>query len=352
MSRPAFRLADLAERIGGTVAGDPDTSIDRVASLASAGPGAIAFFAGGGRASELAATRAAAVIIAPADAERFAGHRLVIGDPYLGFARVSQILNPPPAALAGVHATATVDRTATIAASASIGPNVVIGAGSTIGAGVVVEAGTVVGERCAIGDDTRLHPRVTVYPGVRIGARCIVHSGAVLGADGFGFANERGAWVKIPQVGTLVIGDDVEIGANTAIDRGALDDTVIEDGVKLDNQIQIGHNCRIGAHTAMAGCVGIAGSTRIGKHCMIGGAAMIAGHLEIADRVIVAGGTLVSRSISEAGAYAGPFPFDSQKRWQRTAVHLRNIGALVDRVKTLEARLDITRTDRQNRETG
>lgn len=339
MSRPAFRLAELAERIGATLAGNPDTPIDRVASLVAAGPGAISFFTGGRRDAELAATRASAVILTEADAARFHGDKVVARDPYLGFARVSQILNPPPTALAGVHSAATVDRTASVAASASIGPGAVIGAGVTIGADVVVGPGSVVGEGASVGAGTRLHANVTVYPGVRLGARCIIHSGAVLGADGFGFANERGAWVKIPQVGTLVIGDDVEVGANTTIDRGALDDTVIEDGVKLDNQIQIGHNCRIGAHTAMAGCVGVAGSTRIGRHCMIGGAAMIAGHLEIADRVIVAGGTLVSRSIDEAGAYAGPFPFDSQKRWQRTAVHLRNIGDLVDRVKALEARL-------------
>lgn len=336
MQRRVYRLAELAERFGGVLAGTPDAPIERVASLAGAGPGAIAFFTGSGRGEELAATRAGAVILAERDAARFAGDKIIAPDPYLYFALVSQLLNPPSTSVPGVHPTAVVAASARIDESASIGAHVAIGEATEIGANAIVGAGTAIGARCSIGEGARLAARVTVYDDVRIGARSIVHSGAVLGADGFGFAPQAGRWVKIPQIAGLSIGMDVEIGANTCIDRGALDDTVIEDGVKLDNLIQIGHNCRIGAHTAIAGCVGIAGSTTIGRHCMIGGAAMIAGHLTIADRVVIAGGTLVSRSIDTAGPYAGPFPFDEQRRWQRTAVHVRNLDALVERIKALE----------------
>lgn len=345
MQRRAYRLAELAERFGGVLAGDAAATIDRVASLTAAGPGAITFFTGNGRGDELAATRATAVILAERDAPRFSRDKIIAADPYLYFAQVSQLLNAPARPAAGVHPSAAVAAGAQIAPSASIGPHAVIGAGTVIGANASVGAGSVIGRDCVIGEDVVLAARVTVYDAVRIGARTIVHGGAVLGADGFGFAPRDGTWVKIPQVGGLEIGEDVEIGANTCIDRGALDATVIEDGVKLDNLIQIGHNCRIGAHTAIAGCVGIAGSTTIGRNCMIGGAAMIAGHLAIADRVVIAGGTLVSRSIAAAGQYAGPFPFDQQRRWQRTAVHVRNLDAWVERVKALEARARAAEND-------
>lgn len=350
MPAPGVRLGELIERLGGELRGPADRYIDRVAPLASAGPSAIAFFVSGGASTAaLEATRAAAVILSPADAERTSAARILTQNPYLYFARVSQILNPTELPAPGVHPSAVVDPSASVSEAATIGPQAVVGPGVRVAARAVIGPGVVLGANVAVGEDTVLHAHVAVYAGVHIGVRCIVHAGAVIGADGFGFAPDRGSWVKIPQVGSVVIHDDVEIGANTTIDRGALDDTVIETGVKLDNQIQVGHNCRIGAHTAIAGCVGIAGSTRIGRNCMIGGAAMISGHLEIADRVVVAGGTLVSRSIDESGTYAGPFPFDKQRRWQRTAVHLRNIDALVERVKALEDRLGRVDGERPSR---
>jgi UDP-3-O-[3-hydroxymyristoyl] glucosamine N-acyltransferase len=229
---------------------------------------------------------------------------------------------------------------AAVPVSASVGANVSIGAGASIGENVVIEANCVVGPNCVVGDDSWLHANVTVYAGCRIGARAIIHSGAVIGADGFGFARDSdGSWVKIPQIGGVVIGDDVEIGASTTIDRGALGDTVIEDGVKLDNQIQVAHNVHIGAHTAMAGCVGIAGSAWIGRRCTFGGAAMILGHLEIADDVNVSSGTMVAKSITKAGTYTGWVPFLEHAEWLKNYSRLRHLDALADKIRALEARL-------------
>jgi UDP-3-O-[3-hydroxymyristoyl] glucosamine N-acyltransferase len=336
MARPHFRLSELATRLGAERLGEADPLIRQVASLATARADEISFFNKGAFEAQLAATAAGAVIVAPDDAGRTTRPRLAIANPYLAFARVSQWLNPVAPSQPGVHPSAVVDPSAAVDAGATVGAQAVIGASTRIAAGAVVGTGCVIGDDCVVGAGTVLHARVTLYQGTRIGDRCVVHSGAVIGADGFGFANDRGRWEKIPQIGCVVIESDVEIGANTTIDRGALDDTLIATGAKLDNQIQIGHNCRIGAHTAIAGCVGIAGSTSIGAYCMIGGAAMIAGHLSITDRVIIAGGTLVSKSIAVAGAYAGPFPFDTQKQWQRTAVRVRNLDDLAARVAALE----------------
>jgi UDP-3-O-[3-hydroxymyristoyl] glucosamine N-acyltransferase len=314
----ALTLAEIASRLGGRVAGDAATVIRQVASLEEAGAGQIAFLMGAKHRAKLVATRAAAVILSPAEENLTTRPRIVCDNPYAYYARVSQIFNPLVVQEPGVHPSAVV------ASDARLGARVSIGAGCVIGAGV------------SIGDDTCLYPRVVVYPGCSIGARCIVQAGAVIGADGFGNAREAGRWIKIPQLGSVRIGDDVEIGANTTIDRGHLGDTVIEDGARLDNQIQVGHNTRIGAHTAVAGCVGIAGSADIGRRCTFGGAAMVLGHLRIVDDVHVGAGTMVSRSILKAGEYAGFFPIDESKAWARNAVHIRHLGDLTDRIRVLE----------------
>jgi UDP-3-O-[3-hydroxymyristoyl] glucosamine N-acyltransferase len=314
----ALTLAQIASRLGGRVVGDPDVLIRQVSSLQAAGPGQISFLVGPAFRSQLAGTRASAVVLG-ADAESLTTlSRIVCDNPYAYIARVSQLFNPPFTQPAGVHASAVV------ASGVKIGERVSIGPGCVIGEGV------------SIGDDSCLYPRVVVYAGSRIGARAIIHAGAVIGADGFGMAPEDGRWVKIPQIGGVVIGDDVEIGANTTIDRGAMDDTVIGDGVKLDNQIQIGHNCRIGAHTAMAGCSGIAGSTTVGSGCMIGAGARILGHLSICDGARVSAGTVISRSIRRPGIYTGLFPADEHGAWMRNAAVVRRLARLVKRVRALE----------------
>ena len=301
-------LGEIVARLGGRVAGNPDTLVHQVASLDAADAKEISFFTGSRYRAKLAATRAAAVVLGPEAESETHLPRIVAENPYAYFARLSQLFNPLVLQPPGVHPSAVVPSTAKLGARVSIG------------------AGCVIGEGVAIGADSTLYPRVVVYPGCTIGARAIIHAGVVIGADGFGIAEEEGHWVKIPQIGSVRIGDDVEIGANTTIDRGAIDDTVIEDGVKLDNQIQVGHNVRIGAHTAMAGCVGIAGSADIGRHCTIGGAAVILGHLRIVDHVNISAGTLVSRSILKPGTYTGVYPFDEHSSWARAAAELRRKG--------------------------
>ncbi|OGA86680.1 MAG: UDP-3-O-(3-hydroxymyristoyl)glucosamine N-acyltransferase [Betaproteobacteria bacterium RIFCSPLOWO2_12_FULL_66_14] len=318
-----FTLAQIASRLGGRIAGDPEILISQVGSLERAGRGQIAFLSNPKYRSKLAATRASAVILA-ADAEAHTAlPRIICDNPYAYFARVSQLFNPRTTQPEGVHPSATV------APSAQLGARLSVGAGCVVGDGV------------AIGEDSCLYPGVVVYPGCRIGARAIIHSGAVIGADGFGIANEGGHWVKIPQIGAVLIGDDVEIGANTTIDRGALEDTVIESGVKLDNQIQIGHNCRVGAHTAIAGCVAVAGSADIGSHCTIGAGALILGHLSICDHVHVSADTVISHSIRKPGTYTGMFPADDNESWARNTAVVRHLAALADRVRELEKRLKI-----------
>ena len=266
------------------------------------------------------------------------GATLVAPDPYLYFARLTQWwaarTRPQPAA--GIHASAVIEAGAQVHATATVGAQAFIGAGARIGAGAVIAAQACVGAGAVVGEGTRIGPRAVFEFGCRIGARGIVQPGAVIGADGFGFASDAGRWVKIEQLGAVRIGDDVEIGANTCIDRGALDDTIIEDGVKLDNLIQIGHNCHIGAHTAMAGCTGVAGSTRIGRHCTAGGSAMILGHLEIADHVHISAATVVSRSIRKAGHYTGFFPIDDNAAWEKNAATLKQLHALRERIRALE----------------
>ncbi|HXQ31369.1 MAG TPA: UDP-3-O-(3-hydroxymyristoyl)glucosamine N-acyltransferase [Steroidobacteraceae bacterium] len=331
-------LGQIAARFGLVLRGDPAARIARVADLEEAGPGSLSFLADPRHRRFLATTAASAVVLDAASAADCPVAALISDNPRASYARIACWLHPPAPLVPGVHPTATVAAGATIAASAEIGAHVVVGHGARIGERVLVGPGSVVGARAEIGADTRLAARVTLYPGVRIGCRGLVHAGAVIGADGFGIAQDRDGWVKVPQLGSVRIGDDVEIGANTTIDRGTIGDTVLEDGVKLDNQIQVGHNVRIGAHTAIAGCVGISGSTTIGRRCMIGGQAGIAGHLEIADDVVVLGQSLVSHSLAKAGTYASAVPVSEAGAWRRVVARLRHLDELFDRVRRLERR--------------
>jgi UDP-3-O-[3-hydroxymyristoyl] glucosamine N-acyltransferase len=329
-------LRQLAERCGAELSGDGDVLIDRVATLDAADKGAIAFLSNRKYRGQLGSTRASAVIVAPSDAPATALPKLVAANPYATYARVAAILHPAGASTPGAHPTAIIAAGARVAASATIAAHAVIGERTAIGERAYVGAGTVIGEDCSLGDDCVLHARVVLYAHTQVGRRTIIHSGAVIGADGFGMAEEGGRWLKVPQIGRTRIGDDVEIGANTTIDRGAIGDTVIENDVKLDNQIQIGHNCRIGAHTAIAGCVGIAGSTTIGRDCKIGGAAMISGHLEIVDGTIVSASTGVFDSIQLPGVYTGTFPALPHRQWQHVAAVTRRLRSIAERLRVLE----------------
>ena len=343
---PNMRLADLAARVGAKLEGDGDVLVSRIGTLERAGPGAIAFLANPKYRSLLDATQASAVIVAPEIAPATRLPKLVSRNPYVTFAKVATLLNPARERASGTDPSAVVDPSAQIAATAAVGPLAVVGAGVTVGERSRVGAHCVLGEGVAIGDDVLLHPQVTIYADCSIGPRTIIHSGAVIGADGFGLAEDAGRWLKIPQVGRVVIGADVEIGANTTIDRGAIEDTVIEDDVKLDNQIQIAHNCVIGAHTAIAGCAAIAGSTRVGRNCKIGGAAMLNGHITIADDVTIAAATPVMASIADAGVYTGIFPSSPHREWKRIALALRHLHQMSQRVAALEQALAADREPR------
>ncbi len=335
------RLAELVERFGGRLEGDPGIEVARIAPLDRAGAADISFLSNSRLRAAAAHSRAAALILAPLDepevAATYAGARIVTHNPYAYFARTAQYMCAPGAApVPGIHVTAFVHARARVPPTAFIGPHVTVEEGATVGPGAVIDAGCYIGRDASVGEGTHFFANVTFHARCVIGARGIVHSGAVIGGDGFGFAVDGGVYIKIPQTGRVVIGDDVDIGSNTAVDRGALDDTVIGDGVKLDNLIQIGHNCRIGAHTAMAGCVGVAGSANIGSHCTFGGAAMINGHIDIVDNVHVTAGTLVPNSITEPGRYTGFYPMAPNAEWERNAALLRNLSAMREKIKVLE----------------
>lgn len=332
-------LGELAEAVGGEVRGDRDCRIARIATLDGAGDGDIAFLAHRKYRKMLAVTHAAAVIVRAEDAVDCPVHALVVRDPYLAYAKVAALLHPQPAIVPGVHPSAVIAASAKIDASVQIEAHCVVGAGCEIGAGVFIGPGSVLGENCRVGAHSRLMANVTICSETTLGSRCLVHPGVVLGSDGFGQANENGRWQKIPQLGRVAVGDDVEIGANTTIDRGALGDTRIEDGVKLDNLIQVAHNVVIGAHTAIAACVGIAGSTKIGRHCAIAGGVGIVGHLEIADRVTITAMSMVTKSITEAGVYSSGTPLQENSAWHRNAVRMKQLDELAKRVRELEQRL-------------
>lgn len=338
-SRREYSLHELTSVLGGEVVGDANTRISRVGTLENSDNQSISFLTGERFLHQLPHTQAGAVILAAAHRNASSLPRIVCGNPYAYFARVSALLNPAVPAKPGVNPSASLAVSAAIGAHVSIGPNVVLGEDVRLGEGVVIGANCVVGDGVVIGNGSRLFPNVTIYNGCSIGARSILHAGVVIGADGFGIAIDDGRWIKVPQVGAVVIGDDVEIGANTTIDRGAIDNTVIEDGVKLDNLIQIAHNVHIGQHTAIAACTGIAGSANIGRRCQIGGAVGIAGHLTIADDVNISAKTLVTKSIAEAGTYTGAYPFEANRAWRRNAAQIRHLDELVKTVKHLEKRL-------------
>ncbi len=340
-------LGALVEALSGefqaTFSGDAQRHIDRLAPIEAAGPCDLSFVSHPKYTSKLAASEAGCVIVSPALQEVAAlrGDFIVVADPYRYFARVTQLwklqhCRPVPV---GIHPTAWVDPSAQLASSASVGAFAFVGAQAVIEEGVHLGEHTVVAAGVHIGRHTRLAARVSVGQDCRIGERCILHSGVVIGADGFGFAPAGGRWEKIEQLGAVRIGHDVEIGANTCVDRGALDDTVIEDGVKLDNLVQIGHNVHVGAHTAMAGCVGVAGSARIGAHCTVGGGAVVLGHLSLADHVHVSAASVVTRSITKPGHYSGFFPIDDNASWEKNAATLKQLHALRERIKQLEAQI-------------
>lgn len=328
MSNIHHIAAALAERFGLTLRGDGERRIDGVATLARAQAHQLAFIANPRYRGQLAQSDAGLVVMSEDDADGYAGDALIAKDPYVAFAKIAALFDHRPAVASGVHISAAIDPSADISSEASIGPFVSIGARSRVESGAVIGPGCIIGEDCTVGAGTELVARVTLVRRVRLGRRVLIHPGAVLGADGFGLAMEHGRWLKIPQLGGVVIGDDCEIGANTTIDRGALDDTVLEEDVRLDNQIQIGHNVRIGAHSAMAGCSAVAGSATIGRYCLIGGGAGILGHLEVCDRVVITAMSLVTNAIREPGEYSSGTPLMDNRSWRKSAARFKQLDAL------------------------
>jgi UDP-3-O-[3-hydroxymyristoyl] glucosamine N-acyltransferase len=331
-----IKLGELAAQFDCDLLGDPDVTIDNVAGLQNAGPASLSFLSNPKFRKQLAETRAAAVVLRAEDAEVSPVASLVSKDPYADYARMATVIHPPPRFAAGVDASAVVAAGAQVAASAHVAANVTIGERSTIGDNVYVGPGTVIGPDCSVGDDSRLIANVTLVRDVRLGRRGILHPGVVIGADGFGNAMTPEGWVKVPQLGGVRIGDDVEIGANTTVDCGAIDDTVIEDGVRIDNLCHIGHNVHIGAHTAVAGMSGISGSAIVGKRCMLAGQSGIVGHIRICDDVVVGGKAVISKDIKEPGVYAGTFTAELAAEWNRKVARFRRLGQLIERVNKLE----------------
>lgn len=331
-------LGELVGKLGGELVGDPDISIRQIATLDKAGEGDLAFLANPKYRTALESSRASAFILSPKATGLTDRPRILAADPYLYFARAAQWFNPPKRPAVGIHESAVVS--SVLPASVSVGPNAVVGEGCEFGENCVIGPGCLIGDGVRIGADAWLHAGVKIYSGCVLGVRAIVHSGAVIGSDGFGFARDADKhWVKIPQIGRVVIGDDVEIGANTTIDRGALDDTVIGNGVKLDNLIQIAHNVHVGGDTIMAGHSGIAGSSHVGERVMVGGQAGIAGHLLVGDDIVVSAGTIVTKSLDKPGVYTAMLPQMPHADWVRNFAHLRRLDAMADRVRELEKKL-------------
>lgn len=332
-------LKEIAGQLGGELLGVGDVLIRQVAPLERAGEGEIGFVAHLKYRKLLEATQAAAVVVPPALAEATTLPRIVIGDPYLYFARLTRLLHPERRPAAGIHPSAVV--LSELPASVSVGANAYVAADCRIGENVVIGAGCTIAEGCTVGEDSLLHARVSLYADSHVGRRCILHSGCVIGSDGFGNARRPdGSWEKIPQIGRAILGDDVEIGANTTIDRGALDDTVIENGARLDNLIQVAHNCRIGENAALAGQVGMAGSSTLGKRVMVGGQAGIMGHIEIGDDIVVSARSFISKSVAERGVYTSAIPSQPHAEWLRNAVHLKHLDEMADRIRLLEKKLN------------
>ncbi|NMD50116.1 UDP-3-O-(3-hydroxymyristoyl)glucosamine N-acyltransferase [Shewanella sp. DNRA4] len=333
-------LKELSLILDGVVQGDETLVINSVATLEHATAGQISFLANSKYRAQLESTQASAVLLSAKDAPDYPGTALVVKDPYVGFARVAQLLDTTPKAAMGIHPSAQIDPSAQLGEGVAIGANVVIGANVILGENVQIGAGTVIGQDSIIGSNSRLWANVTLYHNVHLGQDCIIHSGAVIGSDGFGYANERGQWVKIPQTGGVRIGDRVEIGANSTIDRGALGHTEIHNGVIIDNQVQVAHNDIIGENTAIAGSTTIAGSVTIGKYCIIGGNCAIAGHLSIADGVHISGATNITGNMREPGLYSSATVAMDNKTWRKNTVRFRQLDELFQRVKTLEKNLN------------
>jgi len=336
---PSYTLSQLAATLGGEIRGDASTLLEGVASLERADSTRLSFVVSAKHLATATASAAGALIVPTALADKLDRPRLVSANPHAAFARAATLFNPEPELQGGVHPSASVHPGAQVAADAEIGPNVVIGADCIIGSACRIGAGCVIGAGTELGRDCRLYPNVTIYPSCSLGDRVILHAGCVIGSDGFGLAWQGDRWLKVPQVGRVVIGDDVEIGANTTVDRGALDDTVIGNGAKIDNLVQLAHNCTVGEHTAIAGCAGIAGSTKIGSRCLIGGAAMILGHIEICDGVTVSGASFIGKSIKAPGVYTSTQPHMPHDEWLKNAAQLRHLAAMRERIRALEKKL-------------
>jgi len=332
MGGQAYSAEELASRFGLQVHGDGSVVVQGVATLANATADTLGFLANPRYRGQLAASQAGVVVMRADDASDYPRTALLAKDPYAAFAKISALFEPAPNRSPGIHASAVVDPSAEVHPDAFVGPHVAIGARCRIASGAVIGPGCVIGDDCEVGEGSELIARVTLVVRVRLGKRVRVHPGAVLGADGFGLAMDAGRWLKVPQLGGVVVGDDCEIGANTTIDRGALEDTVLEEDVRLDNQIQVGHNVRIGAHTAMAGCAAVAGSAKIGRYCLIGGGAGILGHLEVCDRVVITAMSLVTHSIREPGEYSSGTPIMENRAWRRSAARFKQLDSIARRL--------------------
>ncbi|KZN48821.1 UDP-3-O-(3-hydroxymyristoyl)glucosamine N-acyltransferase [Pseudoalteromonas luteoviolacea] len=331
-----YTLSQLAEHLGATLEGNPEQPIVKIATLLNANEQEVAFLANKKYRSQLESTHAGAVILSADDADYFSGNKLVCDNPYVAYAKLAQYMDTTPAAASSVHSTAVVDESASLGQNVKVGANAVIEAGAVIGDNVEIGAGCFIGKHARIGAGTKLWANVTIYHEVEIGEHCLFQSGSVIGSDGFGYANESGEWVKIPQIGTVIIGNRVEVGACTSIDRGAIDNTIIHDNVILDNQIQIAHNVEIGYGTAIAGCSVLAGSVKIGKYCQIGGMVAVNGHNEVCDGVVITGMSMVTKGISKPGIYSSGMPHTTNKEWRKNIAHLRNLSDFKARIKALE----------------
>ena len=333
-------LADIAELVGGQLVGDSKRQIDGLAPLPLATKPKISFLSDRKLRKELAKTQAGAVLLKPEDAESCSVDHIMVEDPYLAFAKVSHLFDPEPRPSANIHPSAVIAADVSLGDGVAIGPGAVVESGCVLGDGVIIQANSVVGEQCRIGARSRLYPNVTLYHGVTLGEDCLIHSGTVIGSHGFGYANSQGNWHKIAQIGGVRIGNAVEIAANCAIDRGALGDTVIADGVKLDNLVHVAHNVEIGAHTALAGQIGISGSTKIGAYNMAGGQCGFAGHIETSDGCIFTGQAMVTKSIKEPGMYSSGVPAIGNKEWRKMTVRMRQLEDMAARLKHLEKQLE------------
>jgi UDP-3-O-[3-hydroxymyristoyl] glucosamine N-acyltransferase len=332
VNTPSHTAHEIAERFGLQVHGDGAAAVHGVATLAHAGPGQLSFLSNPRYRAQLADSAAAIVVLRADDAEAAPGTALIARDPYVAFAKIAALFEVVPVRPPGIHPSASIDPSARIAPTAHIGPFVSIGARSVVGDGCVIGPGCVIGEDCQVGAGSELIARVTLVTRVRLGQRVRVHPGAVLGADGFGLAMDAGRWIKVPQLGGVTIGDDCEIGANACVDRGALEDTTLEEDVRLDNLVQVAHNVHIGAHSAIAGCTGIAGSAKIGRYVMLGGAVGVVGHLEICDKVVVTGKSVVRNSIHEPGEYSSGTPLTDNRTWRKNAARFKQLDALARRI--------------------